>query len=706
MTLSSVDLRFLVYELKKEIIGSWIVNIYHLPNGVFIFKLRLPQEGTRFLLIEPGNRIHLTQFNRTMPKEPTPFCKTLRSHLRDRRINAFEQKDLDRMVEMVIGADDGRKLIIELFGDGNVILVASGSNKILGALRYKKMKDRDIHPGKIFRYAPPMARDILRHGTTGLEDFLKNNDKIVIALNEWMGLGPYYSRLVLKNSGVKAKLSADLKKTDIEKLVEKANNLLNRIEYFEYQPTVYLENTETQEDNLDGIIIDYDDQWNDDSLAFNPEKVLKIQPWPQSEIEDVDVLHVDKLNEALDIFYSSQEDQSNLSEEVEQIETEVDRLERRLSQQKEHQNNMFLESEIMKRNGDTLYLYYTEIDELLSTIYNARKNKTPWEEIISKLNIAKVRGMKSAQIIDEIKPNQAKVVVKLKNEDKEFKLPLDFRKSINDLANDFYTKSKRQLKRAKGADIAIKQTLDKIENAKLDISSQQKIVDQQVTVLKRRKRWYEKWHWMEAPNGIIIVGGKDATTNEQLVKKYLEDDDLFLHADISGAPFVVIKSENREVTEKTKEVAAVLGVCYSSAWKGKRASADAFIVNPDQVSLSAPSGEFLPKGSIMIYGTKEYIKDIHLELYIGLIIEQNWVRLISGPDHVKEKSDIWVKIKPGETPRGKVARAIKDGFGRMLDDKDRQKLLTIDTSEIANFIPDDSQIVEYSPDKLSKSDNT
>ena len=148
MALSGVDIRVLTYEIRTEVEKSWISNIYQLPNNIFIFKIRLPQEGTRFLLIEPGKRIHLTNFNRTMPKEPSNLVKTLRSHLRNTMINSITQNNIDRIITINVGPNDGYNLVIELFGEGNLILV-NPQNKIISAIRYRKMRDRDIHPGKI-----------------------------------------------------------------------------------------------------------------------------------------------------------------------------------------------------------------------------------------------------------------------------------------------------------------------------------------------------------------------------------------------------------------------------------------------------------------------------------------------------------------------------------------------------------------------------
>jgi len=718
MAVSSVDLRALVYELQNEVVGAWIVNIYHLPSGIFIFKLRMAEQGTRFLLIEPGKRIHLTEFNRTMPKEPSQFGKVLRSHLRDRRINDFEQVHLDRIVKMTIGADDGRLLLVELFGEGNIILVHNPSQKILGALRYRKMRDRDIHPGKPFELPPPPDRNFLVDGTKDLDEFLSKEPKLFRALNSWLSLGPDYSRLLIRDAGIQVKKSLQLDKDMKKILVESAEVLRQRLLRNEYSPVVYLDEEEDVSDdsdpNLDEedvsddsdpsldedeeeltVEVTEDEQWADDSILFKPEQVVKILPWKQLEIEGTTIFEVPTLGKALDIYYSSQEDHGQIHEETEQLETAADRLRRRLKDQEEHQRNMLTQSAHLRKEGEALFLSYNEVDELLTTLKTARHKKVPWDSIIEKMEVAKEKGMRAASVLDRIEPKKALVMVKLPLEDEVLSLALDFRKSVNDIANAKYERAKKQEKRAKGAIIAIDMTKEKIKAAEESVSEMQSNAAAKVTILKRRKRWYEKWVWMQAPDGTIIVGGKDAATNERLVKKYMDDDDMFLHADIHGAPFVVIKTEGRKLSESVKHIAGSLGVCFSSAWKGKRSVADAFLLPPDQVSLTAPAGEFLPKGSIMMYGTKETVRDVELKLYIGVILEANWARLICGPIECMNKADLIVEIVPGDVTRGKVAKMIKQKFAAMVEGEDLVKIQALDVGDFAYFIPDNSEVISF-----------
>ncbi len=231
MALSGVDIRVLTYEIRTEVEKSWISNIYQLPNNIFIFKIRLPQEGTRFLLIEPGKRIHLTNFNRTMPKEPSNLVKTLRSHLRNTMINSITQNNIDRIITINVGPNDGYNLVIELFGEGNLILV-NPQNKIISAIRYRKMRDRDIHPGKNFVEMPSLGDDIFTNSIETFTSMLKTEGKIVPVLNRLMGLGPHYSKYIISKSKINKKNLVELDDDDI-------NNIIANIKYFYGKKSIY-----------------------------------------------------------------------------------------------------------------------------------------------------------------------------------------------------------------------------------------------------------------------------------------------------------------------------------------------------------------------------------------------------------------------------------------------------------------------------------
>ena len=696
-TLSGIDIRVLTLEISRDIVGSWVVNIYHIPNNIFIFKLRKPGYGLQFLLIEPGRRIHLTQFNRIMPKTPSNFCMTLRSHIRDRRINSVQQQELDRLVKINIGPEPGNILIAELFGEGNIILI-SPINKIITALKYRRMKDRDIHPGKEFINLPSQERDIIRHSISDLNIYLKNNNKLVSAINRWLGLGPYYAKYIIKKAKINKKKSIELDNTEIQNIIIETEKLRNRLTEDDYSPVIYLEKDEGHkiEKSLENTDIDYEEQWSNDSLPFLPENVVKILPWKQlAEQNELDIIEVPDLGYAIDIFYSSQEHVENFDEISEELESESDRLSRLVTKQMEHQTNLLNDAESYRQSADALYSNFQECTELINTVYETRRKNMEWEEIIDRLKIGQEKGIRSAKIFDEILIKEAKLKLKLPHENQIVTTFVDFRNSLPENANRLYELAKKAEKKAKGAEIAIIKTKEKIEEAMNKSTVVKQREKNKSLVLKRRKSWYEKWHWTMSPNKTLILLGFDANSNEKIVKRYLDADDLFVHADVQGAAATVIKTGGTSVSDNTLKIAACMAVSYSSAWKAQRPMADAFVVESDQVSITPPSGEYLPKGSFMIYGEKKYIRNNPLEIFIGIVIEHNWARIISGPDGTITDISVWAKLIPGDIPRGKIAKDIKQRFIRSVDEINVQKIKALDIEEFSWHIPGNSKIVEW-----------
>lgn len=110
------------------------------------------------------------------------------------------------------------------------------------------------------------------------------------------------------------------------------------------------------------------------------------------------------------------------------------------------------------------------------------------------------------------------------------------------------------------------------------------------------KEWYEKFRWMYSSDGFLIIGGKDASQNEILVKKHLEPTDIFAHADLPGGSVVVVKSGGKEIPDRTKAEAAAFAVAFSRAWKAGIGVADGYWVRPDQVTKAPPQGSTLARG--------------------------------------------------------------------------------------------------------------
>ena len=141
--MSNMDLTAIIRELQPQLINSRVTNIYQLDNNLFLFKLRKPRL-TSSLLIQPGVRLHTTEYRLKTPQIPSNKAMILRRHLKGGHIQNINQYKSDRIIVISIQKQDHQyQLIIELFTKG--ILTIVQDNKVKFSLAYKKMRDRK-HP--------------------------------------------------------------------------------------------------------------------------------------------------------------------------------------------------------------------------------------------------------------------------------------------------------------------------------------------------------------------------------------------------------------------------------------------------------------------------------------------------------------------------------------------------------------------------------
>ncbi|MGV9169874.1 MAG: NFACT family protein, partial [Promethearchaeia archaeon] len=229
--MSNTDIRAILPEIREVAHGAFINNVYQY-NGTFVLKVHKSSVGTRQILIEPGRRIHLTRYRRDAPRLPPEFCMVLRKYLRNRVITNIEQYDLDRIVIFEVGGEENNyKLIVELFGKGNIILV-DPDDEIFIALHYKKMRDRDVVPNAVYQFPPQRGRDILAVEMEHLEDVIQDSDTSLIrALTRGFNIDSLSCEEVCALAGISATESVEnITKEQISDLHRGFKEYLKKIE--------------------------------------------------------------------------------------------------------------------------------------------------------------------------------------------------------------------------------------------------------------------------------------------------------------------------------------------------------------------------------------------------------------------------------------------------------------------------------------------
>jgi predicted ribosome quality control (RQC) complex YloA/Tae2 family protein len=250
--------------------------------------------------------------------------------------------------------------------------------------------------------------------------------------------------------------------------------------------------------------------------------------------------------------------------------------------------------------------------------------------------------------------------------------------TIAENAENYYEKGKKAKRKTKGALIAIENTKKQLE----DIKAKKDIAMENIAVPKKRVKknlkWYEKLRWFLSSDNVLVIGGRDANSNESIVKKYLEPNDIYLHADIHGASSTAIKLNGAELNDTLLKESGEFAASFSSAWSLGFSTQDVYWVHPDQVSKTPESGEFLAKGSFVIRGHRNYIRGARVKLAIG-IVDYEGKRIMAGPiEAVEAHCENYVVLKPGFTKKEAIAKKI---IGKINEDD----LLTLD--DIIRVLP-------------------
>ena len=208
-----------------------------------------------------------------------------------------------------------------------------------------------------------------------------------------------------------------------------------------------------------------------------------------------------------------------------------------------------------------------------------------------------------------------------------------------------------------------------------------------VRLERENKEWYEKFRWFTSSDGFLVVAGKDTVSNEVLIKKYTTQEDVVFHAEISGAPFTVVKAEGKTIPEQTLHEAGEFAASFSRAWRENAGSADVYWVKVDQLSKSGPSGESVPHGAFAVVGKRNWTRSVPLRVAVGIIAEEE-TGFVGGPvDAVKAKTKAYIILVPGDYAGKELLQQILKSLMLKLPKEQREKTGKTSIEQIREFVP-------------------
>ncbi|MGP3703155.1 MAG: ribosome rescue protein RqcH [Candidatus Bathyarchaeota archaeon] len=652
--LTSFDVSVLCSELRNELKGYYIENVYHPEHLSILLRFNKPASPEKYLLVEAGRRIHLTSYRIKKPSKPSTFCSSLRKYLVNGMIKDVEQPNFERMVILhVVKGVNKFKLVFELFSKGNIVLV-DGEEKILHALTYRKMKDRSIIPHENFKLPPSSSLNPEKlHADELFKHLTNSKGEVIRILTRLLGVGGVYVEEILKLAGIQKNLDCSMLGIEdfqrihkaLMTLLEKRNNLHPCIVYSNGEPIDFL-------------------------------------PFPLSIYDGYEFKFYSTFNEVLDEYFTGLTFKEQKVRKKEVFLSRLNEQKRILEEQVEKLKKVENEAENCKKIGERIFAFLNELQILLNWIIKAKNDLKDWVKVSEEILCRKSLGEKPFIYFKSLNVKDKVLEVDVEN----LTFSLNIEKSIHQNASLYYEKAKELRRKALKLKVAIEETKKRMEELEKSVLLSELEKEEPVKLVE--KKWFEKYRFFFSSEGFLVISGKDASSNEAIIKHYVEQSDLILHVDIPGSPFTVIKTAGKIPSEKTIYEAAQFTACYSKAWKEGFSSIDVYYVSPEQVKKTAPSGEYLAKGSFMIVGVRNYVKNVPLKLKIGVTFEDGKVKVyVAPPSAVESMTKYFVEISPGGEDAKTVALKAKKMLAELVPVDFKDKVLSLSLEEIRSQIP-------------------
>ena len=687
--LTSVDLAALVTELGTYA-GAKLDKAYLYPEDLLRLKLRDFERGRVELLVSVGEtkRAGVVDPENVpdAPGRPPGFAKMLRNRLSGADFAGVSQFGFDRILTFEFEREDqNTKIVAELFGEGN-IAVLDANGEVVDCLHTVRLQSRTVAPGAQYEF--PSARfDPLAVDYEGFAARMaESNTDLVRTLATQLNFGGLYAEELCTRAGVTKTLDIeDAGKSEYEALFGAIERLEADLESGKFDPRVYRED----------------------------ETPVDVTPFPLDERHDLESEPFETFTAALDSYFCDLDrGTEEQSEDRPEFGERIERQRRIIDQQEGAIEGFDEQADAERAKAESLYANYELADEILSTVRDARERGVGWAVIEDRFAEGTEQGIPAAEAVTDVNPSEGFVTVELDGR----RVELDPREGVEHNADRLYREAKRIVGKKEGAEEALEESREELSelerraetwdagDGERETESDGEDVDwlsRRSIPVRQNEQWYERFRWFHTSDGFLVIGGRNAGQNEQVVKKYLDRGDRFFHTQARGGPVTVLKAtgpsepaRDVEIPERSLEEAAQFAVSYSSVWKEGRYAGDAYMAESDQVSKTPESGEYLEKGGFAIRGERTYFEDTAVGVAVGITCEPE-TRVIGGPPTaITDRTETAITVEPGQYAQNDAAKMLYREFReRFADTSFVRKVASPDL--IAEFLPPGgSRIVE------------
>jgi predicted ribosome quality control (RQC) complex YloA/Tae2 family protein len=637
MELSSIELRYLVNEIRSRVINSssgyYVSSINAITKNSLFLRLHHPmQEDIMFVLSTRG--IWITRLKFKPVEEKNTLEGIAQKELERAKLETIEQAGSERIVSLKFRQLDGnvRVVVGEFFGDGNII-ICDENRQIIALLNPIQVRHRTLSVG--LRYAYPPARgvdvfDITLDQMLSMRDGARNLDVL-----RWIGrnisMPKKFVEEVINRAGIQVdKQAAQLSDQEVSKIYETVKNIVNEVctGGKHHEPIVIMQNDKPQEalpiKTREAVV----------AAAAATTTTAKM-------IKNNSIKKVASYMDAVDEVLSSEIMDIGRSSRTVELDRQITVLEHDLEEQNKAKETVIQKAaSIRKLASELMALSYRRTDEIADLL------------AANSASLVTEKGIKYIEVADEqveMQPNLAKV------------------------SSMLFARAKEMERGNASIEEARAKILSQIEKLRTETAA----IHRKVIVKEQTSReWYERYRWFITTDGLLVIGGRDASSNSALIRKHLTEHDIVFHAEVHGSPFFIIKNaaasfaatQEGTIDSSLYQVAQAT-ISFSRAWKDGLSSADAYWVMPEQVKKGAPTGQFLPKGSFVIEGKRNYLKGVELRLAIGIMqLNNKGETLLCGPEEaIKKRSLFYTVLLQGGSDPMNAAKKIKSEFVKIAE---------------------------------------
>uniref|UniRef100_A0A6U1AHC6 NFACT RNA-binding domain-containing protein n=1 Tax=Rhizochromulina marina TaxID=1034831 RepID=A0A6U1AHC6_9STRA len=657
---SAADVRATVRDLRGRVLGMRCVNVYDIDSKTYLFKLANPGTEKVVLLLESGVRFHSTSYARDKADMPSGFSMKLRKHIRAKRLENIAQLGIDRVVDFRFGSGtECHHIILEMYAAGNIILT-DHSYSILAVLRSHKFDEtastavNQLYPiahattlaaaagggeadgeggttGPLTQESSPDSlREFIRAQVAAVSEAgTKSNKARKLTLKQVLmtrGSGmAQYGIDIIQHCILTAGLNPNMKMNADTPLLttSQAQALVSSIGEggavfatldVPGQPGYIVQSLREASDGKRVPVYE-------DAVPFTLAQHTAGSGGDASER----ILEFESYDRAADEYFCKVEEQKLVAAADAAERGIKNRVEKIRANQQQRLDELERTEAATHRKAELTEFLAEDIDKVITVLRSALDSGMAWDELQDYISAQQDLGNPYALMVHALKLTEGKAVVLLEDHEEDMSaaavaVDIALDRSAHANARDMFAALKvTQKKRAKTAEAATR-VVQTAEKQSVEALRQQTMKRQLKAV--RKPYWFEKFHWFITSENFLVLAGRDAQQNEQLVKRYLRPGDAYVHADMHGASSCILRNKDPKGLAPLSPVAlheaGCMTVCRSAAWSSK-IFANAWWVHASQVSKTAPSGEYLQTGSFMIRGKKNYLSTVPLEMGIALL---------------------------------------------------------------------------------------